>query len=163
MNKKVYIGLGSNVGNKIDNLAGAILFIQDIGAVHISQVSSLYQTAPWGKTDQEDFINQVIAIETELLPLDLLHKLQDIEIKLGRQRDVRWGPRIIDIDVLLYGREIINLEELKVPHPYLMQRLFVLIPLREIAPELEFPDGSKIMEVLNRLTDSAELSDIRKL
>ena len=76
--------------------------------------------------------------------MDLLHRLQDIEIKLGRQRDEQWGPRIIDLDVLLYGRETIDLEELKVPHPYLLQRLFVLIPLQEIDPELVFPDGSKI-------------------
>jgi len=163
MNNKVYIGLGSNVGNKADNLARAIHLIQNIEDVHLIKMSSLYQTAPWGKTDQEDFINQVIEIETELLPLDLLHRLQDIEIKLGRHRDVRWGPRSIDLDVLLYGRETIDLEELKVPHPYLLQRLFVLIPLQEIEPELEFPDGSKIMEVLNRVIDSADPSDIRKL
>jgi len=163
MNNKVYIGLGSNVGNKAENLARALLLIQDIEDVHINKVSSLYQTAPWGKTDQEDFINQVIEIETEWLPLDLLHRLQDIEIKLGRQRDVRWGPRTIDLDVLLFGRETIDLEELKVPHPYLLQRLFVLIPLQEIDPELVFPDGSKITEVLNRLIDSADVSDIRKL
>ena len=163
MNKKVYIGLGSNLGNKVKNLARALLLIQDIEDVHLITVSSLYQTAPWGKTDQEDFINQVIEIETELLPLDLLHRLQDIEIKLGRQRDVRWGPRTIDLDVLLFGRETIDLEELKVPHPYLLQRLFVLIPLQEIAPELVFPDGSKITEVLNRLKGSADVSDIRKL
>jgi len=163
MNNKVYIGLGSNVGNRVENLARALLLIQDIEDVHINKVSSLYQTAPWGKTDQEDFINQVIEIETELLPLDLLHRLQDIEIKLGRQRDVRWGPRTIDLDVLLFGRETIDLEELKVPHPYLLQRLFVLIPLQEIDPELVFPDGSKITEVLNRLKGSADVSDIRKL
>jgi len=163
MNNKVYIGLGSNLGNKIENLARARLLIEAIKDVHIKRASSLYQTAPWGKTDQEDFINQVIEIETELLPLDLLHRLQDIEIKLGRHRDVRWGPRTIDLDVLLYGRETIDLEELKVPHPYLLQRLFVLIPLQEIEPELKFPDGSKIMEVLNRLIGSADVSDIRKL
>ncbi len=163
MNNKVYIGLGSNVGNKAENLARAHLLIEAMDDVYIKQASSLYQTPPWGKTDQEDFINQVIEIETELLPLDLLHRLQDIEIKLGRQRDVRWGPRTIDLDVLLYGRETIDLEELKVPHPYLLQRLFVLIPLQEIAPELVFPDGAKIMEVLNRLIDSADVSDIRKL
>lgn len=163
MINKVYIGLGSNLGDKVETLAKARLLIEAIKDVHIQRASSLYQTAPWGKTDQEDFINQVIEIETELLPLDLLHRLQDIEIKLGRLRDVRWGPRIIDLDVLLYGRETIDLEELKVPHPYLLQRLFVLIPLQEIAPELEFLDGSKIMEVLNRLIDSADGSDIRKL
>jgi 2-amino-4-hydroxy-6-hydroxymethyldihydropteridine diphosphokinase len=163
MNNKVYIGLGSNLGNKVENLAQARLLIQAIEGIHITGVSSLYETAPWGKIDQEDFINQVIAIETAMSPLELLHRLQDIEIKLGRQRDVRWGPRNIDLDVLLYGRETIDLEELKVPHPYMLQRLFVLIPLQEIEPDLKFPDGSKIMEVLNRLIGSADVSDIRKL
>jgi 2-amino-4-hydroxy-6-hydroxymethyldihydropteridine diphosphokinase len=163
MNNKVYIGSGSNMGDKVDNLARARHLIEALEDVYIKQTSSLYQSAAWGKTDQEDFINQVIAIETGLKPLDLLHRLQDIEIKLGRHRDVRWGPRTIDLDVLLFGREIIDLEELKVPHPYLLQRLFVLVPLQEIEPELVFPDGAKITEVLNRLTDSADVSDIRKL
>jgi len=163
MNAKAYIGLGSNIGNKIENLARALVFIQAAEGVNINKKSSLYQTAPWGKTDQDDFINQVIEIETDLAPLDLLHRLQEIEIKLGRRRDVRWGPRNIDLDVLLYGRETIDLEELQVPHPYLMQRLFVLIPLAEINPELVFPDGSKIMEVLSRVANSADASDLRQL
>lgn len=163
MANKVYIGLGSNLGNKTDNLARALNLIEKIEKAHVLRASSLYQTAPWGKTDQEDFVNQVIEIETELSPLNLLHRLQEIEIKMGRQRNVRWGPRNIDLDILLYGREIIDLEELKVPHPYLLQRLFVLMPLQEIAPELEFPDGSKLMEVLDRVINSADVSDIRKL
>lgn len=163
LGKKVFIGLGSNLDDKIDNLARALYLIEKIEKVQIIKESSLYRTAPWGKTDQDDFINQVIEIETELSPLDLLHQLQDIEIKMGRQRDVRWGPRNIDLDILLYGRETIDLEELKVPHPYLLQRLFVLMPLQEIAPDLEFPNGSKLMEVLDRVINSADVSDIRKL
>ena len=151
MGIKVYLGLGSNMGDKADNLRQARDCIAAIAGVGLTRSSSLYQTAPWGKTDQEDFINQVIEIETELEPLDLLHRLQEIEIKLGRQRHELWGPRIIDLDVLLYGRESISQAELKVPHPYMMQRLFVLVPLLEIAPELEFPDGSKLQEVLDSI------------
>lgn len=151
MGIKVYLGLGSNMGDKADNLRRARDCIAAIAGVDLTRSSSLYQTAPWGKTDQGDFINQVIAIETELEPLDLLHRLQEIEIKLGRQRHELWGPRIIDLDVLLYGRESISQAELKVPHPYMMQRLFVLVPLLEIAPELEFPDGSKLQEVLDSI------------
>ncbi len=117
----------------------------------MGRMSSLYITAPWGKTDQEAFINQVIEIETELSPLDLLHVLQEIEIKLGRLRNEKWGPRIIDLDILLYGQETIKLKELTVPHPYMLERLFVLIPLQEIEPELIFPDGTKIREVLDRV------------
>ncbi len=163
MYTKAYIGLGSNMGDKKANLARARFLIEGLKDVRISKQSSLYETAPWGKMDQDDFINQVIEIETKLSPLDLLHQLQSIEIKLGRRRQVHWGPRNIDLDVLLYGREIIDLEELKVPHPFLIQRLFVLIPLAEIDSELVFPDGSKIGEVLARLTKSADTGDLRKL
>ena len=159
----MYIGLGSNLGNKSQNIARALELIEALVGVNINKKSSLYVTAPWGKTDQDDFINQVIEIETNLSPLELLHELQKIEIKLGRHRDVKWGPRSIDLDILLYGNETIDLEELQVPHPYLMQRLFVLIPLAEIAPQMEFPDGSKIREVLVRVANSADVSDLRKM
>lgn len=163
MNAKVYIGLGSNIGDKEANLARALFLIKAIKGAKITRQSSLYLSAPWGKIDQDDFLNQVVEIETNLTPIDLLHELQEIEIKLGRQKQVHWGPRNIDLDILLFGRENINLEELQVPHPYLMQRLFVLIPLAEIDPELIFPDGSKISEVLNRVIKSADASDLRKL
>ncbi len=163
MNAKVYIGLGSNIGDKEANLVRALFLIKAIKGAKITRQSSLYLSAPWGKTDQDDFLNQVVEIETNLTPIDLLHELQEIEIKLGRQKQVHWGPRNIDLDILLFGRENINLEELQVPHPYLMQRLFVLIPLAEIDPELIFPDGSKISEVLNRVIKSADASDLRKL
>lgn len=151
MGKKVYIGLGSNVGDKCQNIYYANKLISQINHTRMIKQSSLYITAPWGKTDQDDFINQVIEIETELAPLDLLGELQSIEIKLGRLRNEKWGPRVIDLDILLYGEEIIHLNELMVPHPYLFERLFVLIPLQEIEPDLKFPDGSKIEEVLIRV------------
>ena len=163
MDKKVYIGLGSNLGNKSMNIQNALDFIADIEGVTITKLSSQYSTAPWGKTDQDDFINQVIEIKTDLPALDLLHSLQNIEIKLGRQRDGKWGPRIIDLDILLYGKEIIQLAELEVPHPYLMERLFVLIPLAEIDSELEFTDGTKIREVLSKARAHSMGNDIIKL
>jgi 2-amino-4-hydroxy-6-hydroxymethyldihydropteridine diphosphokinase len=160
---KVYLGLGYNMGDRADHLRRARECIRAIAGVVITRASSLYLTAPWGKTDQEDFVNQVIEIETDLEPLELLHELQDIEIKLGRQREEFWGPRIIDLDVLLYGREIITLGELQVPHPYMLQRLFVLVPLAEIAPELVLPDGSKIQEVLTRVESRLDGNYIQKL
>lgn len=163
MNTKVYIGLGSNIGDRKTILTRALFLIGGLKGVSINRKSSLYETIPWGKTDQDDFINQVIEIETELQPLELLHQLQAIEIKLGRRREVHWGPRDIDLDVLLYGGETIDHEELKIPHPYMMQRLFVLIPLAEIDPDLVFPDGSKIGEVLAGLIKSADVGDLRKL
>ncbi len=146
-----YIGLGSNQGDKILNITRANKLIEEIEGLQIVKHSALYITSPWGKTDQEDFLNQVIKIETELSPLDLLHRLQEIEIKLGRLRNEKWGPRVIDLDILLYGEAKIQNMELTVPHPYLLERLFVLIPLQEIEPDLIFPDGSKIEEVLDRI------------
>ncbi len=163
MDRIIYIGLGSNVGNKVKNIQDSLDLLKEIQGLTINRSSSLYLTKPWGNKDQEDFINQVIEVKTGLQPLDLLHRMQDIEIKLGRQRDVKWGPRVIDLDFLLYGKEKINLEELQVPHPYLFERLFVLIPLQEINPVLEFPDGSKIMEVLSKVRARADGNDIRKL
>lgn len=160
---QVYLGLGSNMGDKEDNLRRARQSIEALDAVVIVRVSSLYRTAPWGKIDQEDFLNQVIEIQTDLEPLELLHRLQEIEIKLGRQRHEQWGPRVIDLDVLLYGRESITTEELVVPHPYLLQRLFVLVPLAEIAPGLVFPDGSTLQEVLNRVESRQDGNYIQKL
>lgn len=156
MNKKIYLGLGSNMGDKQQNLAHAIALIAETEQINVTQQSSIYITAPWGKTDQDAFLNQVIEIETELMPLALLHVLQKIEIKLGRLRNEKWGPRVIDIDILLFREEIIGLQELTIPHPYLYARLFVLIPLQEIAPQLIFPDGKGIGEVLAR---TAQLED----
>lgn len=163
MHAKVYIGLGSNLGDKAENIRRARQAIASSNGIRLLRSSSLYLTAPWGRTDQDDFINQVIEVETELAPLKLLQRLQEIEIKLGRQRREVWGPRIIDLDVLLYGREIITLEELQVPHPYMMQRLFVLVPLAEIAPELQFPDGSTVREVLDSIESRQDGNYIQKL
>ena len=149
MKKRVYIGLGSNCGLKQENLAVARNKITELEGTRIVKSSSLYLTAPWGRTEQEDFINQVIEIKTALEPLALLQGLQEIEIKMGRQRQEKWGPRIIDLDILLFGDEVLDFPELKVPHPLMRQRLFVLVPLQEVNAELIFPDdGAKIKEVL---------------
>lgn len=125
--------------------------------------SSLYLTPPWGNSHQPDFINQVMELKTELAPLKLLAALKDIEIKLGRRRTERWGPRNIDLDILLYGQEVIKERELTIPHPYMKQRLFVLIPLMEIAPDCVFPDGDSIQEVFDRLGPPDGETPFRKL
>lgn len=151
MGRTAYLSLGTNIGNKYHNIVQALAYIEQIDGLKISRRSSIYKTTPWGKTDQDDFLNQVIEIKTTLNPLDLLHELQSVEIKMGRLRNEKWGPRIIDLDIVLYGDENIHLEELTVPHPYLFRRLFVLIPLQEIEPDLIFPDGSSIKEVLARV------------
>jgi 2-amino-4-hydroxy-6-hydroxymethyldihydropteridine diphosphokinase len=164
MKNIVYIGLGSNMGDKKGQLKQARKMIEDITDVEIIQASSLYLTSPWGNLDQEDFINQVIKISTGLPARDLLNRLQEIEIKMGRQRNVRWGPRTIDLDILLYGDEIIDSPELRVPHPHMRERLFVLIPLQEMNPDLVFPDdGINLREVLVSVLDREENRGIRKI
>lgn len=163
MKNQAYIGLGSNIGDKEQNLALARQSIAQIEGTSITGESSIYRTDPWGKTDQDDFLNQVVEIETELKPLELLSVLLNIEIKMGRQRVEKWGPRIIDLDVLLFGDEILDEPELKVPHPYMFERLFVLLPLMEINPDIVFPDGTRIEEVLNRVRTRTDFEGIRKL
>jgi len=150
MNNSVYIGLGSNMGCKRDNIAQAVALISAIPGVNIKNISSLYETEPWGKTDQDKFLNQVIEIETSLPPKELLRELQNIEIKMGRQRQEKWGPRLIDLDILLYGNEVLDDPQLIIPHPHMRERLFVLVPLAEIGADLRFPDnGATVREVLS--------------
>lgn len=154
---EVYIGLGSNIGDRVANLESAVSEIRTLTDTRITALSSLYLTPPWGVTAQDDFINQVIAIETGLSALLLLEKLKQIEIKMGRQTVKRWGPRVIDLDILWYGGEQINLPHLKIPHPYLRERLFVLIPLEELNPDLVLPeDGMKVEEVLKQVLGREE-------
>lgn len=133
-----YLLLGSNEGNKLQWLQQAEdLLQQNCGVIH--KRSSFYETAAWGLENQPDFLNRVILIETALAPTDLLNRVQGIEKQLGRQRDVKWGQRTLDIDILLYNDEIIQLPELVVPHPYMAERRFTLAPLCEIAPTLLHP------------------------
>ncbi len=162
--KNVYIGLGSNLGDKSGQLQTARKMIDKIRDLEVTRASSLYLTSPWGNTEQEDFVNQVIEARTRLPVMELLYQLQEIEIKMGRQRNGRWGPRTIDLDILLYGDETIDLKDLKVPHPHMRKRLFVLIPLHEINPELVFPeDGVKLEEVLINALDREGNRGIRKI
>lgn len=131
---KSYLGLGSNLGNKEENIAEAIRLI-DILAGKVEKKSSLYFSEPWGFESENLFVNSVILIETEKSPLDLLHILQQIEIQIGRTSksvDGNYGDRIIDIDILLYEDLKIDLPELKVPHPVMWERDFVTKPLKEI-------------------------------
>lgn len=154
MQKTAYLGLGSNLGDREQNLRSAIKAIGQVKGIRINKTSSFYDTKPWGKIDQDNFLNAVISVVTDLPPLELLDKLQEIEIKMGRQRLEKWGPRNIDIDILLYGDEVLDGPELKVPHPYMRDRLFVLIPLQEIDSAIKFPDdGMDIKEVLIRVKD----------
>lgn len=164
MKKRVLLGIGTNLGDKKANLKTAIKNIKDIEGVEIVRISSFYVTPPWGKEDQDEFLNGVVEIETDIPPLELLRELQAIEINMGRERKEKWGPRNIDIDILLYGEEVMDLEELKVPHPYMRERLFVLVPLNEIRPDLVFPDdGATIGEVLAKALEGGKKETIKKL
>jgi 2-amino-4-hydroxy-6-hydroxymethyldihydropteridine diphosphokinase len=140
--KTVYLGLGSNVGDREANLREALERLQAVG-VRVVRQSSLYETAPLDFRDQPWFLNAVVEVETDLFPLQLLACTQKIEHEMGRRRLTPKGPRNIDIDVLFYGRSLIETADLEVPHPRIAQRRFVLEPLAEIAPELRHPVNGK--------------------
>ena len=147
----VYLLLGSNLGNRKEILDKAIELINDKIGVIISK-SKDYETKPWGVTDQPDFLNLAISIYTTLKPLEILQQTQAIENQLGRVRKEKWGARLIDIDIMFYGNEIINEPNLKVPHPLMQERDFALIPLSEIAPHFVHPVlGKTVLELRNRI------------
>jgi 2-amino-4-hydroxy-6-hydroxymethyldihydropteridine diphosphokinase len=133
---RAYLALGSNIGDKAGNLRAATIAIAALPQTRVIARSAFYRTPPWGKTDQAWFANAVIAVETGLAPHALLEACLAIEIAQGRIRRERWGPRVIDIDLLLHGTATITTERLTLPHPAMLARAFVLVPLAEIAPGL---------------------------
>ncbi len=149
-----YIGIGSNVGNKVDQCEKAISEILKVDRHKLLVKSSLFKTKPIGYTSQDWFVNGVIKIETDLEPLDLLRVLKTIEFHLGRTETFRWGPRTIDLDILIFDDREMRTEELQIPHPLLHERQFVLIPLAEIDRDLVHPVLKKtIGELLNNLKE----------
>lgn len=131
---KAYLALGSNIGDKKKHLKSAIDIINSNENIKLNKISSLYKTAPIGYTEQDWFLNAVIEIDTNLKPLELLDVCQFVETELKRKRIIHWGPRTIDVDVLLFNEEEINHDRLLVPHPRMHERAFVMIPLSEINP-----------------------------
>lgn len=138
MANTVYLLLGSNEGDRIDWMQRCMVRLQQTCGDIISR-SAIYQTAAWGLEDQPDFLNMAVGMETNLSPQELLDCIQQIEKELGRQRDVKWGQRTLDIDLLLYNNEVIDLPELNIPHPFMQDRRFVLVPLNDIAGEVMHP------------------------
>lgn len=134
----IYIGIGSNMGDRQAHCKDAIEKLKDKGIV-IKKASSMYETKPWGLEEQSDFINMTVEAETGLSPEKLLKTLKEVEKEIGRKETVRWGPRIIDLDILFYDDIVINIEHLQIPHPLLHKRDFVLFPLSEIAPDKVHP------------------------
>jgi len=144
-----YIGIGSNLGDRKENCLRAVRLLRE-NDINVLKESSLYETEPWGVKDQPRFINMVVMVETTKPPMELLKTLKSIESKMGRRPSKRWGPREIDLDILLYDDMIVDEEELKIPHPLLEKRDFVLVPLAEIAPNLIHPISRKTISELLR-------------
>ncbi len=133
-----YLGLGCNLGDRRANCLNAIRLLKDKG-ITVTKESSLYETEPWGYKEQLAFINMAVEIKTDMSPRELLVNLKDIERKMGRIETVRWGPRLIDIDILLYDDLILDEPDLEIPHPLMHKRDFILQPLSEIAPDVIHP------------------------
>lgn len=162
MHQEVILHLGSNVGDKISNLEQCISLINKYVGT-IERYSSIYETAAWGNTSQAAFFNIALVINTTLSAEKLIHYTQAIETLLGKDIQERWGPRSIDIDILAYGDQIFNLENLEVPHPRIHQRNFVLIPLLEIYPDWIHPVyGVNTRVLLERCEDQGKVIRMKK-
>lgn len=149
---RAFIGLGSNLGDREATIRAALEAIADMTDTDLVRVSSLYDTEPVGDVDQPNFLNAVAMVDTELDARTLLWNLMLVEKRLGRVRSQRWGPRTIDLDLLLYGDEVIEDDDLRVPHPEIIRRSFVLVPLVELEPRLVHPGtGETLVAHLNRL------------
>ncbi len=145
---KAYIGLGSNMGEREDNINRAIDALDSTDGIDVAKMSSIYETEPVGYLDQPDFLNAVVEIDTDLAPKELLARTKSIEKQLRRRRGIRWGPRTIDLDILLFDNLEMSETDLKLPHPEVRNRAFVLVPLAELAPEYELPDGKSVSQLL---------------
>lgn len=163
---QVYIGLGSNLDSPENQIQAACKSLTSLPATKLVKCSSLYHSQPIGPKDQPDYVNAVAQIETELSPESLLQQTQGIENQQGRMRETqRWGPRTLDLDILLYGQRLIDEEHLTVPHIGMKHREFVLYPLLEIAPNLVLPCGEKLSDLvvkcpmngLQKMSDSAQI------
>jgi 2-amino-4-hydroxy-6-hydroxymethyldihydropteridine diphosphokinase len=149
----VYLGLGSNQGDRLAYLRGALRALAALPGTTVQAVSALYESAPWGVTDQPPFLNAVAAIATPLAPSDLLRAVKDIERAAGRRAGPRWGPRPLDIDLLLYDDQRVNTPNLMIPHPRLAERRFVLAPLQDLRPDWHDEAGQPLAALLAAVAD----------
>lgn len=157
---RVFIGLGSNLGDRSDFLLRALEEMKNLDATVIIRCSSMYETEPVGRKSQPQFLNMVVELESALPPRELLQKLKRAEGTLGRTQSERWGPREIDLDLLYYGGEVMNDADLKLPHPEIANRRFVLVPMKEIAPD--FVDPLHKRSIAELLLSCPDTSAVRK-
>ncbi len=148
---RAYIGIGSNLENPKEQVSSAISQVDELANVVVTAHSSFYQTTPIGPEGQPDYINAVIQIDTYLSAHQLLNELQNIENQHGRTREVRWGARTLDLDILLFGEETLCDDRLQVPHPRMLERNFVIIPLAEVVPDYVFANGHDIQSTVETL------------
>ncbi|WP_062051257.1 2-amino-4-hydroxy-6-hydroxymethyldihydropteridine diphosphokinase [Bacillus sp. JCM 19034] len=154
MKHTAYIALGSNIGERHLYLEKAIILLNKEEEIKVYKQSSIYETDPVGYEDQQRFLNMVVEIQTSLTSEQLLEKTQQIERSCGRTREIKWGPRTIDLDILLYDQENMEMEHLMIPHPRMWERAFVLEPLKEIAPAFYIADkGKTVSELYNELPE----------
>ena len=156
MSHIVYLGLGSNLGDRKANLGAAVQGLESVS--RLLATSPIYETPPWGYMDQPDFLNQVIRVETDLSPSELLVYLKALETRLGRTATVRYGPRTIDIDVLFYDDLVLDEPGLTIPHPRIQGRAFVLVPLADLAPDMIHPLEGKTVSALLEQVDQSEIT-----
>ncbi|HXF82889.1 MAG TPA: 2-amino-4-hydroxy-6-hydroxymethyldihydropteridine diphosphokinase [bacterium] len=151
MSARAFLSLGGNLGDRRATIEGALAAL-DRGGATVVRRSAFYETAPWGKTDQPDFLNIVVEVRTDLLPHDLLALCRRVEQAFGRTRAERWGPRTLDVDILLYDAAVLAGPELILPHPHLTERRFVLEPLLELEPHAALPDGRPLRPFLQAVS-----------
>lgn len=162
MPETIFIGLGSNLDQPAQNVRTAFAALSDIDGISSPQLSPLYQTPPYGVLNQPEFINAVAKFQTTLAPHIILNFLLSIEEKMGRVRKEKWGPRLIDLDLLFYGDQVLEEDGLKIPHPGIPERDFVLVPLMDIAPEWQHPTLNKnIRALLTALGDTSSVVQIK--
>jgi 2-amino-4-hydroxy-6-hydroxymethyldihydropteridine diphosphokinase len=158
-----YLGLGANLGDRAASLAEAIRQLSLADGCEVLVVSPVYESAPWGVTDQPPFLNLVAALRTSLCPHGLLALCKSIEARAGRVAGPRWGPRVVDLDILLYADLTLDTPDLHVPHRSLTQRQFALVPLADIAPALRLPDGRRVSDLADRTApDIAPLGPLHR-
>lgn len=153
----IFIGVGSNLGDKLKNINRSLELLIGRSDVVLINRSSFYMTDPVGYLEQDWFLNMVVEIETLLNPRELLSYLMAIENEMGRQREIHWGPRIIDLDILLYGQLEIKSPDLQIPHPRLRERAFVIVPLAEIAPDLMLSGCKSVSDLAGELSKSQKI------